>query len=346
MNRTLACLPVLIASLAVRAPAQDAHFDTFLEGVIAPTFTDGGITFSNLDNDLGGGPSSFIAEQADGDLTGMPGFTSPMCLGSTGYSPGPGASFGRMLSFEMSTGQLATEGRLELFEFPSYPGNTISLQALIGGNVVNAHTITVQGFGMQHHTLTVAGVQFDTLRLQGGGPSDNGVFFALVDSVHFGSPPAGMPICPGDGSGTACPCGNHSPSGAHEGCLSSLGIGGTLRATGVASLSGDTLALHGAQMPDAPCLYFQGTTPQAAGAGSVFGDGLRCAGGSIVRLGTKSNQAGGSTYPSGGDASVSLRGQVAAAGSRVYQVWYRNAAPFCTAFTFNLTNGLEVAWLP
>jgi len=31
---------------------------------------------------------------------------------------------------------------------------------------------------------------------------------------------------------------------------------------------------------------------------------------------------------------------------RVYQAWYRNAASFCTVSTFNLTNGLEVVWLP
>ncbi|MCY2959186.1 MAG: hypothetical protein NTY35_03390 [Planctomycetota bacterium] len=28
------------------------------------------------------------------------------------------------------------------------------------------------------------------------------------------------------------------------------------------------------------------------------------------------------------------------------QVWYRNAAAFCTASTFNLTNGLSAVWVP
>jgi hypothetical protein len=27
-----------------------------------------------------------------------------------------------------------------------------------------------------------------------------------------------------------------------------------------------------------------------------------------------------------------------------YQVWYRNAASFCTPSTFNLSNGIEIAW--
>ncbi len=33
-------------------------------------------------------------------------------------------------------------------------------------------------------------------------------------------------------------------------------------------------------------------------------------------------------------------------GNRTYQTWYRNAAAFCTASTFNLTNGTAIAWTP
>jgi hypothetical protein len=29
---------------------------------------------------------------------------------------------------------------------------------------------------------------------------------------------------------------------------------------------------------------------------------------------------------------------------RMYQVWYRNAAAFCTSSTFNLSNGYRVVW--
>ncbi|MEY4775009.1 MAG: hypothetical protein RIT40_2044, partial [Planctomycetota bacterium] len=29
-----------------------------------------------------------------------------------------------------------------------------------------------------------------------------------------------------------------------------------------------------------------------------------------------------------------------------YQVWYRNAAAFCSAETFNLTNGVLATWSP
>jgi hypothetical protein len=99
-------------------------------------------------------------------------------------------------------------------------------------------------------------------------------------------------------------------------------------------------------MPNSSALYFQGTAQQGGGLGVAFGDGLRCAGGTIVRLGTKSNVGGASTYPTGGDPSVSVRGLVTAGNVRNYQVWYRNAAAFCTSSTFNLTNGVSVLWMP
>jgi hypothetical protein len=50
-------------------------------------------------------------------------------------------------------------------------------------------------------------------------------------------------------------------------------------------------------------------------------------------------------YPFGALPTVSVRGGVAAPGTRTYQGWYRNAAAFCTTATFNLTNGLEIIWI-
>jgi hypothetical protein len=99
-------------------------------------------------------------------------------------------------------------------------------------------------------------------------------------------------------------------------------------------------------MANSSCLYFQGTAQQAGGAGSPFGDGKRCAGGTVIRLKTKTNAAGASNYPEAGDPLVSIKGAVTAPGIRTYQAWYRNAAAFCTPSTFNLTNGLEVSWTP
>jgi poly(3-hydroxybutyrate) depolymerase len=173
-------------------------------------------------------------------------------------------------------------------------------------------------------------------------------FFAPATAPTPACDPCGnfTSFCHGDGLGTACPCGNASSVGADAGCLNSLGVAGTLGGCGRASLASDTVVLSGSGMPNSSALYFQGTQRVSGGAGLVFGDGLRCAGGSVVRLGTTTNNAGASTYPSPGQPSLSSRGLVAMPGTRTYQVWYRNSASFCTTSTFNLTNGVEVVWIP
>jgi hypothetical protein len=150
--------------------------------------------------------------------------------------------------------------------------------------------------------------------------------------------------CLGDGSGSPCPCSNLGSVG--HGCANSVfASGGRLIGNGVASVSMDSVTLTGFDMPSASALYFQGT---AQLVGTSFGDGLRCIGGTVVRLGVKPNGvSGASHYPdfAAGETPVSVRGLVPAVGGlRFYQVWYRNAAAFCTASTFNLTNSLSISW--
>ena len=154
-------------------------------------------------------------------------------------------------------------------------------------------------------------------------------------------------FCVGDGSGTACPCGNSSAPAEQAGCAHSFGTGGRLRGGGLASVGADSFVLQGSTMPNSSALYFQGTAQLGGGFGAAFGDGLRCAAGTVIRLGTKSNVGGASSYPGPGDPSISVRGLVPpAGGTRTYQCWFRNAAAFCTASTFNLTNGIATTWIP
>ncbi len=142
------------------------------------------------------------------------------------------------------------------------------------------------------------------------------------------------------GAAAACPCGN--AGGPAAGCENSAGTGGgRLAATGIPLLAGDTLALNATQLPPGTsALFFQGSTDMSA----VFGDGLRCAGGTIRRLGTKAAPAGACSYPTAGDPAISVQGQAAVAQTLRYQVWYRNTAPFCTPAGFNLTNGVAALW--
>jgi len=152
--------------------------------------------------------------------------------------------------------------------------------------------------------------------------------------------------CFGDGSGTPCPCGNNSSVGDEEGCRNSLGRGGFLAMAGTPSISNDTATLEAEKMPNSSALFYQGTARVNGGAGNVFGDGLRCAQGTIIRLATKMNVLGKSQFPEGNDPLLHVRGGVTVGALRTYQVWYRNAADFCTPSTFNLTNGVEVTWVP
>ncbi len=190
------------------------------------------------------------------------------------------------------------------------------------------------------HPIVVDGSFSYTFEITGGGTFID-IFPTSIVVEFVGT---GTNFCFGDGSGRTCPCGNNSAAQDESGCLNSFGQGARLRAFGNASVANDTLSLSGTQMPDSSALYFQGTSPQSGGMGVVFGDGLRCAGGTIVRLGTKLNSAGASQYPVGADAPISVRGGVAAGDTRHYQVWYRNAADFCTAWTFNLSNGVTIVW--
>lgn len=161
----------------------------------------------------------------------------------------------------------------------------------------------------------------------------------------------GTTYCFGDGLGAACPCGNTSSVGARAGCLNSFGTGAALRASGLASVSNDSLVLAASGMSQANHIptFFQGTLATNGGAGSAFGDGLRCASGSTLRIGATPAVLGACTFGAGfpGGALISVRGAIPAAGAtRTYQAFYRNAANFCTPSTFNLTNGVSVSWAP
>ncbi|MBK7877458.1 MAG: hypothetical protein IPJ77_17260 [Planctomycetes bacterium] len=153
-------------------------------------------------------------------------------------------------------------------------------------------------------------------------------------------------FCSGDGSlATPCPCSNRGSAG--RGCANSVNpAGAQLAAAGAPNP--DTLVLTSSGMPNVAsnsAIFLQGDT--FATAGIVFGDGLRCIDGTLVRLGTKAYPAGSASYPQAGDASLSVRGGVTPGSgvSRGYQVYYRNSASaFCPPATFNVTNAMRVIW--
>ena len=84
-----------------------------------------------------------------------------------------------------------------------------------------------------------------------------------------------------------------------------------------------------------------------AADGVVFGDGVLCLAGGLIRLRTKINVGGASRFPEPGDPTVSARGGTPPGSGLTgrYQVYYRNAASgFCPPATFNVSNGLSITW--
>jgi plastocyanin len=167
----------------------------------------------------------------------------------------------------------------------------------------------------------------------------------MTAAIIVVDPSPGSVFCAGDGSGTACPCNNNTTQPA--GCMNSVGFGARMRGAGVPSIAADSFALAISGAPESNfVLFFQGSTETNGGAGLVFGDGLRCAGGASVRLGTETISFGYANYPSSGEVPISIRGLLAPGSVRTYQGFYRDLGAACTGAGFNTTNGYAVTWQP
>jgi hypothetical protein len=174
---------------------------------------------------------------------------------------------------------------------------------------------------------------------------DNGGLGWFLDDVRITSrAEPGVPFCFGD----FCPCGN--TTSGDGGCANSFDAAGArLASSGTASVSADDVLFTAAGLSNTTVTFFQGTTStyDFLTGSALFGDGQRCVNGTVVRIAAVQASGGAAFYPSAGDLPISVRGAVPPGGGRrTYQVWYRNAAPFCTSFTFNVSNALSVTWSP
>ncbi|MBL8860344.1 MAG: PD40 domain-containing protein [Planctomycetes bacterium] len=164
-----------------------------------------------------------------------------------------------------------------------------------------------------------------------------------------GGPPSPTTYCWGDGSFTACPCGNAGQS--ERGCQNSfLTGGGFIAGSGTSRVSNDTFTIGLSGLPpSAAVLIFQGDQQFAGGAGTPFGDGLLCVSGAVVRLGVRFCVGGATNLGVGaGDTPLSITGLIptGTVAIRFYQGWYRDVATYCTSDLYNLTSGLIVTWTP
>ncbi len=157
----------------------------------------------------------------------------------------------------------------------------------------------------------------------------------------------GERFCTGDGLDpqvtTDCPCSN--PGAGGHGCSwSNNPAGAELVALG--SASADSVLLTASAMPlnGSSTIFLKGDVNTATGV--VFGDGVRCVDGNLIRLAIKQNVNGVARFPEAGNASLAVRGQTPPGSGleAFYQVYYRNAGAYCTSATFNVTNGWRITW--
>ena len=161
---------------------------------------------------------------------------------------------------------------------------------------------------------------------------------------------SGLSYCYGEpGVGSPCPCGNDNDgslggAGCDNGVFAS---GAQLSAYGAPSVAADEVFLRAVHAEPANSgLFFQGSQQVNGGAGFVFGDGLRCAGGQVTRLQVRfADEIGASrtTIP------LAAAGAVNPGDTRWYQFWYRTMqAPPCGLGIndFNTSNGYSITWTP
>ncbi len=179
-------------------------------------------------------------------------------------------------------------------------------------------------------------------RLAVGTPRDS------EDSIFMGSvytfdvpTELGVAYCFGDGSGNACPCANNGAPG--RGCASGASSqGSVLFGVGVPSLTQDSFQLVVVDVqPGQPGVFLGAQNQIQGGSGLLFGDGLRCAGGALIRYPVGIADASGVRFSHGGHGAG-----LTAGATRRYQYWYRNPAGSPCGSGFNLSNGYEVVWLP
>ena len=230
-------------------------------------------------------------------------------------------------------------------------GDTVRWVHTSGSHTVTEGTDGAVNGNEAFHIILVSGwteLTFDAAFLAANPrPNNRYDYFCLphfgmgmVGSVTVSTEP-GNGYCFGDGSGTACPCGN--AGGAGEGCANDSGSGAALSASGSASIASDDLVLRASNLTPGPGLFFQGDNAVNSGNGNPFGDGLRCAGGNVVRLEVQFANAGNG-FSTETSISVATKGGVSAGQTKRYQFWYRDSGSSPCNSLFNLTNGYELTW--
>jgi len=259
---------------------------------------------------------------------------------------------GRFVTFQSVASNLIagdTDGTADIFLWTRGPGGLSRVS--VGANGLQADSYSA-GPSISADGREIA-FYSDATNL---APDDtNGFLDVFVHDLECSGVDPAVHYCFGDGSEGACPCANGAGQG--RGCPNSANPDGArFRAagsTGANSVTGaDSIVLCAEGVPDtATVMLFQSSAHIPP---SPLGDGLRCTGGSLRNLATKSAVGGAIVYPGPGDPSVAERSEnlgdpiLGSGGTRYYQALYRDTDPdFCPApqgGMINATNGLILVW--
>jgi len=323
-------------------PVADVDVDTEVAATGADLYTPG-------DNTNGSGVVDFVVPAGTYTFE----FCAPLSEGLATRVIGPTAiNSNTSLGVVIMQNGFLMSGHVQSQAGASVSGATVSLRDGSGAIVPTCHDHTDASGNyatvVPPGTFTVCFLPPNDSPL--GASCTSNVTVSGPTTVNGTLPAAIVQFCAGDGSlATACPCSNFG--GAGRGCANSNAgsTGALLVASG--STYPDTVLLSASGMrPTALCIFLQGNALVSAGV--LFGDGVRCTGGTLKRLGSKIAVAGASSYPQAGDLPIRQRstqlGDVIPTGAtRYYQTYYRDAAAFCPdppGGTINITNGTRLVW--
>ena len=160
--------------------------------------------------------------------------------------------------------------------------------------------------------------------------------------ARFGECRPGVAFCFGDGLDrfveTDCPCGNFGASG--RGCANSNSSLGGAKLSALGTTIPNTVVFTCTGIPNNNLCTFLRSSASVE-SGSVFGDGIKCLTGSVIRFGSQTSGQGGNESNSVASGTATI----AFGNTRDYQLHYRNpTAGFCPPDAFNISNGYRIAW--
>jgi len=168
--------------------------------------------------------------------------------------------------------------------------------------------------------------------------------------AEIGGGAPGTAYCFGNtAAGNPCPCGNDGTDPVAGCAHDDSAQGALLSASGLPSITNDTLVFQGNRGPISNTSLFFQANNNLDGMGNFLGDGIRCAGGSLIRLKVKITDVNGdadSTPAVITTRSAAFGHPIAAGETLYYQWWFRDAFGSPCGNESNTSNGYMITWLP